>query len=100
MELSLVAEIDPVEVPPEFVKTTVEPPEVKLFPAASRPCKVRVMLAPELTVELDTLTTDCASEITPGVTVTVGSVDVIATPPMVPVIVVDVPLTIPVKVAE
>ena len=54
----MVAEIVPVEVPPEFVKTTVDPPEVKLFPAASLPCNVKVMLAPEFTVVLETLTVD------------------------------------------
>ena len=71
---SVVAETDPVDVPPVFEKTTVEPPTIKAFPAASLAVNVRTTELPEATVALPTLTSDCAGEIAPGVTCTVGKV--------------------------
>lgn len=89
----------PVEVPPERLKTTVAPPVVRLFPAASRPVKVRVTVFPDDTLELETVSKDVVAEIEPGFTVTVGGVLVTGTPPMEALIVVGVPLIFPVKVA-
>jgi hypothetical protein len=99
--LSVVTPIVPVLVPPDAKKTTVAPPAVRLFPAASFPCSVSVLVLPDATVPLDTLTTDpvAAVEIAPGVTVTVGSVDVTAAALMVAWIVVAVPARTPVKIA-
>ena len=96
---SVVAPIVPVLDPPEAVKTTVEPPVVRLFPAASLACKVSVSLLPEATVGLDTLTVEVVTETGPGVTATVGSVEVTGEPPIVAPIVVAVPASTPVKVA-
>ena len=62
--------------------------------------RVSVVCAPDTTVALPTLTTDCArSAVVPGVTVIVGSADVTAFPPIVAVIVRAVPAVVPVKVA-
>jgi hypothetical protein len=87
----------PVELPPKFVKATVSPPEGSAFPAASFAVSVAVMLEPEATVPAETVTSDWASETAPGVTVTVGSVEVIAEPPIVAFTVVAVPEVVPVK---
>ncbi len=89
----------PVEVPPEWLKATTDPPVVRLLLLASRPCKVRVMLDPEFTVAEETETKELAKLMAPGVTVTLGNVEVMETPPMVPVMVVAVPATTPVKLA-
>lgn len=89
----------PVLVPPERLNTTVDPPAVRLLLLESRAVKVRVILAPELTVAEDTLTKELAKLIAPGVTVTVGKVEVTETPPMVPVMVVADPAVTPVKLA-
>jgi hypothetical protein len=97
--LSVVALIVPVLVPPEAANTTVEPPVAKLLPAASFACSVSVTALPETTVPADTLTTDWVVEIAAGVTWTVGSVVVTATPPIVAPIVRAVPAAIPVKLA-
>ena len=99
MVLSVVAPTDPVEVPPELLKTTVDPPLVKLFPAASFACKVNVTALPEATVLEDTDASEVFVEITPGLTVTVGKVVETKVPPMVARMVVAVPDTKPVKVA-
>lgn len=99
MPLSVVAEIDPELIPPDFEKTTARPPAVSVLPAASFVVKVRVSLDPEVNVPLDTLTKDCASETAPGVTVTVGKVEVTVDPPIEAEIVVAVPEVVPVKVA-
>lgn len=90
----------PVEVPPLRLNTTVAPPVVRLFPAASRACKVRVTVLPDCTVAEETETMDVAELIAPGVTVMVGMVVVTGVPPMVAAMVVAVPATRPVKVAE
>jgi hypothetical protein len=98
--LSVVAPIVPVLVPPPVVlNTTVEPPAVRLFPAASRACRVRVAVAPDTTVPLDVVTMDWAVDAGPGVTVIVGSVEVTTTPPMVAEIVFAVPARTAVNVA-
>jgi hypothetical protein len=97
--LSVVPEIVPELVPPLRVKTTVSPPAVNWFPYASLAVNVRVINEPEATEPLETLTTDCDSEYAPGVTVTVGSVELTGVPFIVEVIVVAVPETVPVNVA-
>jgi hypothetical protein len=95
--LSVVALIVPVLVPPEAVNTTVSPPVVRLFPAASFACSVSVTALPAATAPADTLTTDWLVELALGITVTVGMVLVTATPPIVAPMVVALPATIPVK---
>src|SRR5207302_1838216 len=70
--LSVVPPIVPVLVPPDRVNTTVSPPAVRLFPAASLACSVSVAVAPDTTVLLDVVTVDVVGEAVPGVTVTVG----------------------------
>ena len=77
----------------------VAPPAVRLLAFESLAWKVKVTLEPCETVDEDTVTVDCAEEIPPGSTVTVGSVDETAVPPIVAVIVVAVPGVLPVKVA-
>ena len=57
---SVVVLMVPVLVPPEAVKTTAEPPVVRLFPAASLVWSVSVTPLPEATVPLETLTVDVA----------------------------------------
>ena len=90
----------PVLVPPDWVKTTVEPLVVRLLPAASRACSVRVVPPPEVMLPLPTVTVDVAVDTAPGVTVIVGSgVDVTAVPPIVAPMVVAVPAIRPVNVA-
>jgi hypothetical protein len=91
--------IVPVLVPPEAVNATVRPPPGRLFPAASFVCSVSVTALPDATVPADTLTTDWLVELALGITVTVGSVLVTATPPIVAPIVRAVPAAIPVKLA-
>lgn len=81
------------------MNTTVAPPEVRLFPAASLPCKVRVTVDPDATVALETETNEVLAEITPGFTVTVGKVVVTGTPPTAALTVVAEPLNTPVKLA-
>jgi hypothetical protein len=95
----VVAPIVPVLVPPEAVKTTASPPVVRLFPTASFACSVSVTALPDATVPADTLTTDWLVELALGTTVTVGSVVVTATPPIVAPIVLAVPATTPENVA-
>lgn len=96
--MSVVAPIFPVLVPPLRLKTTADPPVVRKFPAASLAVKVRVTVFPDCTVPADTLLTDVTVEITPGFTVIVGSVVVMAEPAIFAVTVVADPLTTPVKV--
>jgi hypothetical protein len=96
----VVAPTVPVLVPPAAENTTVDPPVLRLLPAASLACSVSVTALPDATVPLDTLTSDPAVEIGPTVTWTVGSVLVTAAPPIVAPIVVAVPAVNPVKVPE
>jgi hypothetical protein len=70
-------------VPPVAVNTTTAPPVTRLFPTASFACNVSVAGAPESSTESDTVMNDVADEIAPGVTVTVGRVDVTGLPLMV-----------------
>ena len=99
MAASDVPENVPVLVPPELLNTTVEPPVVRAFPAASRAVSVAVIEEPDATVAAESVIEEFASEIAPGVTVTVGRVLVIALPPMMAPIDVAVPATAPVNVA-
>jgi hypothetical protein len=89
----------PFEVPPDFETTTVSPPLVSGFAFASFAVTVTVEVAPDWIEAALTETVDCASERAPGVTATVGSVEVTAEPPIVPLIVVAVPAVVPVNVA-
>ena len=90
----------PVVVPPDWVNTTVDPLVVRLLPAASFACSVSVTTFPDATLPAETVTSDCKVEMGPGVTVIVGSVDVTVMPPIVAPIVVALPLTTPLNVAE
>src|SRR5207245_3341274 len=72
LPLPVALPIVPVLVPPDRVNTTVSPPAVRLFPAASLACSVSVAVAPDTTVLLDVVTVDVVGEAVPGVTVTVG----------------------------
>ena len=89
----------PVLVPPLAVNATTSPPLVRLFPAASLACSVSVTALPDVTVGLETDTVEVAVDTGPTVTVTVGSVEVTAWPPIVAPMVVAVPASTPVKVA-
>jgi len=86
-------------VPPDAVKTTVSPPVLRLFPAASFACSVRVAGFPEMTLPVDVVIRDVAAETGPTVTTIAGCAVVTAFPPMVEPIVVAVPASTPVKVA-
>ena len=98
--LSVVDPSVPVLVPgPVVVNTTVLPPTVRLFPAASRACNVSVAVPPDSTVPLEVVTTDCAVLAGPGITFTVGDTVVTALPPIVAVMLFAVPASTPVKVA-
>ena len=97
--LSVVAPIVPVLVPPENEKTTVAPPVVIAFPAASFASSVSVPPTPDATVSFDTVTTDVAAEMPPGVTVIVGGAVPTGAAFTVAPIVVAVPTVTPVNVA-
>lgn len=89
----------PVEDPPERVKATANPPLVRALSFASLAVKVRVEFDPEAMVLAETLMSELANENPPGVTVTVGSVEVSAEPLIVAAIVVADPAVVPVKEA-
>jgi hypothetical protein len=91
----------PEDVPPENPKTTVKPPEVILFPAASRARRTTWTLFPAVSVDglPVTVTIDCANDTTPGVTVTEGSVVVTGRVFIVAPMLVGVPEVTPVKMA-
>ena len=97
--LSVTEENVPFETPPVRAKAIVEPPVEIEFPLGSFAVKVTVTPVPEARVALETVTRDCEREIDPGVTVTVGNVEVTAEPLTVALMVVAVPEAIPVKVA-
>ena len=99
MALSLTEPNVPSLVPPALVNVTVSPPLASRFPAASRAVSVNVSASPDATVLADALTSDCASDTAPGVTVIVGPVDVIAFPLIVAPIVRGVPAVVAVKIA-
>ena len=100
MELSVVAPIEPVDVPPPDPNTIAEPPLVNVLPAASFAVRVRVTPPPDGTVDAAAVITDVPAEMTPGRTVTVGRLDVIAALPTVAPIVVALPAVTPVKPPE
>lgn len=97
--MSVVPLTVPVLVPPERENRTVEPPVLKLFPAASFAVKVRLTLEPEATVDAETEIKDVTVEILPGLTVIVGSVVLTAVPLTVAPMVVAVPARTPVNTA-
>jgi hypothetical protein len=70
----------PLETPPLRENTTVCPPAVILLPAASLACSVTVIVLPETTDPLETLSELVATEIVPGFTVTVGREEVTELP--------------------
>ena len=96
--MSLVALMVPVLPPPALLKSTVAPPVVIAFPAASRAWSVRVAPPPERIVPEEVETVDVAVAITPGFTV-IEVVEVTAFPPIVAWIVVAEPEATPVNVA-
>ena len=98
-DASDVALIEPVEVPPALANTIAEPPLVSAFPAASFAVRVNVTAEPLETVGFDTVSIEVAGEIAPGITVTVGAVEVMLEPPTLALIVVAVPDVTPVKFA-
>src|SRR5213592_2925896 len=89
----------PVLVPPELENTTIAPPVVTLFPAASLPRRCRVTTAPDVTVPFEIVTGDADGEIAPGDTVIVGALLVTGAPLIVAPIVVAVPASTPVNTA-
>ena len=99
MVLSVVAPKVPVEVPPVRPKTTVSPPAVKLFPAASLACKLTLILEPDPTLEAAEEMVDVMADTAPGVTDTVGNTDRTVAPFTVALTVVAVPASTPVKAA-
>jgi hypothetical protein len=72
---------------------------VSKFPAASFAVRVSVDAVPDAIVLLETLITEVAVLMTPGLTVIVGRVVVSSMPPMLQLKVVADPLTTPVKLA-
>jgi hypothetical protein len=77
---SVVAPNVPVEVPPELLITIVEPPVVRLLPAASLACNVHMITAPPfILLVADTVTTETVLSIAPTVTLQVGNVEVTVT---------------------
>ena len=89
-----------VEVPPEFPNKIADPPVVRLLPAVSFAVRVKRTELPDETVPALIVTTEVPTAMGPGITVRVGNVEVSATPPTVPVIVVALPAVTPVKEAE
>lgn len=81
------------------MNTTKDPPEVRLFPAESRPVKVIVDGLPELMVPELTATVLCERERGPGTTVTEGEDVVTGVPLIVALNAVGVPINVPVNVA-
>ena len=95
--LSVVAPTDPVDTPPERENATVLPPVTLALPFASLAVRVNVMVWPDATVEEETVTVEVAADGIPGITITVGKVEVIGVPPIEAAMVVPVPDTAPVK---
>ena len=89
----------PVLTPPLRVKTTVSPPVLREFPAASRPCKVATIALPDATDAALSVTVEVTAEIAPAETVTVGDPEVTVVAFTVALIVVAVPARTPVKIA-
>lgn len=76
--------------PPVARKVTVAPPVLRLFPAASLPCRVATTVWPELTVPAESVVKEVAVEMAPGLT-SIDAVLVTGEPPIVALIVVVVP---------
>ena len=72
----------PVLVPPLVPKTTLKPPEVCTFPAASFAVSVTVLVPPEKTLFGETVTSELERETGPGVTVMVVGAGVLVTAPV------------------
>jgi hypothetical protein len=58
--------MSPVDVPPVVVNTTELPPVVRLFPAASFVCRVRVRLVPDVSDVADDVIMEVAGLAAPG----------------------------------
>ena len=86
-------------VPPATASVTTPALALRLLPAASFAWTVTLTVDPAATVGDDTDTVDCESETAPGVTLMVGIVVEMATPPIVPENVFAVPDSMPLKVA-
>ena len=100
MPLSVTEPNVPVESPPEWSKSTVSPPVVRLLLLASLACSVTPVVVPDAMVELVTVIAEFTSEILPGVTCTVAAPGVVTALPFIwAVIVVAVPAINPVNVA-
>src|SRR5207245_9458844 len=91
LPLPVALPIFPVLVPPPWVNTTVSPPAVRLFPAASLACSVSVAVAPDATVLLDEVTGADVGAAVPGATLIAARAGLTALPPMVAPMVVAVP---------
>ena len=81
--LSLVLLMMPVLVPPLFVNVTVSEPVVRLLPAASLALSVSVTRLPEATEPPETVSVEVLIDAGPGVTDTVGKVELSWVPPTV-----------------
>ncbi len=82
----------PVLTPPEQAEsTTVLPPVVRSFPESSLTCRSSTTVPPATTVPRHGHRRPSSRSAFPGFTVTVGSVEVTATPPIVAPMVVVVP---------
>ena len=91
--------IVPFETPPDRVNTTVLPPRVSWFPAASLVVSVKLTLLPAVADVAETVNSELESESAPGVTRNVGKVLDTLRPLMVAPSVVEVPVATPVRVA-
>ena len=89
----------PVLVPPANPNTTVAPPVVSAFPAASLACKNSVSTPPDVSDAANTVTVDVAAEMAPAPTVIVGSAVPTGVALTVAPIVVALPAVTPVNVA-
>ena len=98
--MSVVPLIVPVLDPPDLLNSIVALPPVIRFEFASLAVRVKVAFELDAMVAELTVTTDVAAEMAPGMTVTVGGVDVTGDPPIVAEIVVGLPEIMPVNMAE
>ena len=100
LPLSVVTPIVPVLVPaPVVEKTTVKPPLVRLFPAASFAWSVSVALVPDAMAPLDVVTVEFAVETAVPCVTVIDVVEVIGAPPNVALMVIADPAEIAVNVA-
>ena len=96
--MSVTVPIVPSLVPDPFVKVTVRPPEVSALPAASLARSVSCAVVLINTLADETSTTLVVTDAGPGIVVMVGSVDVIAVPLTVTLIVRGDPVVVAAKV--